>query len=94
MLLYLLFQEQISGTLYSHLPTDLRPLSSVSMDAPLTQPPTGQHIVTDTEWNLFYHLGGNGPWIPKVDGVIRDSLAPPIGCVVDQVHMVKPYAVP
>jgi|SRR5271155_221377 len=42
------------------------------------------------EWNLFYHLGGNGPWIPKVTGVVEDDHTLPQGCVVDQVHMVFP----
>jgi hypothetical protein len=51
--------------------------------------PTDQHTDGDPEWDLFYHLGGNGPWIPKVEGVIRGTLAPPAGCDVDQVHMVK-----
>lgn len=40
-------------------------------------------------WNLSYHQGGNGPWIPKVKGVVRDDLALPTGCVVDQVHIVS-----
>lgn len=53
-----------------------------------------QHVVADTDWNLFYHLGGNGPWIPKVDGVIDARIAPPTGCVVDQVHMVKSFPPP
>ena len=43
---------------------------------------------THFEWNLFYHLGGNGPWVRKQDayGNVNDPL--PTGCVVDQVHMV------
>jgi hypothetical protein len=40
------------------------------------------------DWNIYYHLGGNGPWIPKVDGVLSNDTAPPQGCVVQQVHMV------
>jgi hypothetical protein len=40
-------------------------------------------------WNLSYHQGGNGPWIPKVDGVINDDLTLPFGCVVDQVNLVS-----
>lgn len=43
---------------------------------------------TQSEWDLFYHLGGNGPWIPKVEGVLHNGLDPPEGCKVDQVHMV------
>ena len=40
-------------------------------------------------WNLSYHQGGNGPWIPKVKGIIKDDLTLPAGCKVDQVHMVS-----
>ena len=40
-------------------------------------------------WNILYHLGGNGPWIPKVDGVIKGGVAPPAGCKVEQIHMVR-----
>jgi hypothetical protein len=100
-LLYLFFQAQTRGKLCSSASTRLRPLSTISRDGPLTQllrdyfcAPAGQHAAVDTEWNLFYHLGGNGPWIQKVDGVIHDTLAPPGGCVVDQAHMVKSFPFP
>lgn len=49
-------------------------------------------IIIDKDWNLLYHLGGNGPWIEKVDGVVDGAsggLAPPEGCRVEQVHMVR-----
>ena len=46
-------------------------------------------LPTPNAWNLSYHQGGNGPWIPKVDGVIHDELTLPAGCVIDQVHMVS-----
>lgn len=46
-------------------------------------------VPKSTEWNLSYHQGGNGPWIPKVDRVINDDLTLPVGCVVDQVNMVS-----
>jgi acid phosphatase len=39
-------------------------------------------------WNLLYHLGGNGPWIEKVDGVVDGGIGVPEGCNVEQVHMV------
>ena len=39
-------------------------------------------------WNLLYHLGGNGPWIPKVSNIVEAGIQPPRGCRVDQVHMV------
>lgn len=43
------------------------------------------------DWNLFYHLGGNGPWIEKMDarfGTYDKEGKPPSGCEVDQVHMI------
>ena len=43
------------------------------------------------DWNLLYHLDGNGPWIEKVDGDGGDGvrgIKPPEGCVVEQVHLV------
>lgn len=41
------------------------------------------------DWNILYHLGGNGPWIEKIDGDSQSlGIAPPEGCSVDQVHMV------
>lgn len=47
----------------------------------------------ESGWNLLYHLGGYGPWVEKVDGisaVSKNTLAPPVGCVVDQIHVVRP----
>jgi acid phosphatase len=38
-------------------------------------------------WNLYYHLGGYGPWIEKLDGPTQD-IKPPAGCHVEQAHMV------
>ena len=40
-------------------------------------------------WDISYHLGGNGPWIQKLDGVVHAGFAPPTGCQVEQVHMVS-----
>ena len=39
--------------------------------------------------DLFYHLGGNGPWIPKIEGVVRGGPEVPRACAVEQVHMVR-----
>lgn len=41
-------------------------------------------------FNILYHLGGNGPWIPKVRGVTENGMKPPASCRVQQVHMVSP----
>jgi acid phosphatase len=43
---------------------------------------------TDGEWNILYHLGGNGPWVEKVIDVVDGGIAVPEGCEVEQVHMV------
>ena len=40
-------------------------------------------------WNLLQHLGGVGPWIEKIDeGDDTSDLAPPEGCLIDQIHLV------
>jgi hypothetical protein len=39
-------------------------------------------------WSILYHLGGNSPWIPKINGIVADGIDPPAGCKVEQVHMV------
>ncbi|KAI9823486.1 MAG: acid phosphatase pho5 [Thelocarpon impressellum] len=46
----------------------------------------------DGAWNILYHLGGNGPWIEKVDGVVEGGIGPPDGCSVQQVHMMSRHA--
>ncbi len=40
----------------------------------------------------FYHLGGNGPWIQKMDRVLHNDLEPLEECVVDLVHMLSRHA--
>lgn len=42
--------------------------------------------------DLFYHLGGNGPWIPKRRDVLEHGVEPPEGCKVEQVHMMSRHA--
>ena len=39
-------------------------------------------------WNVLHHLGGNGPWIENAGEGVASNLAPPDGCLVDQVHLV------
>lgn len=46
------------------------------------------NTTTDEDWNILYHLGGNGPWVPKVDGPLGDELSVPEDCMIEQVHMV------
>jgi len=43
---------------------------------------------TTEDWNILYHLGGNGPWVEKIIDVVDGGIAPPDGCEVVQVHMV------
>jgi acid phosphatase len=43
---------------------------------------------TTNDWNILYHLGGNGPWVEKVIDVVDGGIAVPEGCQVEQVHMV------
>ena len=50
--------------------------------------PTPAAMTDYTPPELFYHLGGNGPWIPKINGTIDEGIEPPAGCRVTQVHMV------
>lgn len=40
------------------------------------------------DWNILYHLGGNGPWVEKVVDVVDGGISLPGGCEVEQVHMV------
>lgn len=44
--------------------------------------------VEKDKWNLLYHLGGNGPWVEKIDGVVEGGIQVPEDCEVDMVHMV------
>lgn len=44
------------------------------------------------EWDLFYHLGGNGPWIRKRDGHGHPEDPLPDTCMIDQVHMLSRHA--
>ena len=43
----------------------------------------------ESSWNMLYHLGGNGPWIKKLEGTLHEDVEPPRGCEVEQVHMVS-----
>src|SRR5690242_13691750 len=53
----------------------------------------GQGAGTTTkDWNILYHLGGNGPWVEKVIDVVESGIAVPPGCEVEQVHMMARHA--
>ncbi|KAJ4982848.1 histidine acid phosphatase [Stagonosporopsis vannaccii] len=47
---------------------------------------------TTKDWNILYHLGGNGPWVEKVVNVVESGIAVPPGCEVEQVHMMARHA--
>lgn len=52
---------------------------------------TNQRIYDPNKWNLLYHLGGYGPWIERLEGLVTTQdagIGPPKGCIVDGVHMV------
>lgn len=53
-----------------------------------THAAAGHHASNLRVPDLFYHLGGNGPWVPKINGTTGDGIEPPDGCRVTQVHMV------
>lgn len=98
--LFFYFRVHIGKKICSSPSLYLLPLSIALTGGPLGErlaayfcAPTNQHADDDTGWDLFYHLGGNGPWIPKIEGVIHGTLAPPTGCDVDQVHMVIPFPI-
>ena len=57
-----------------------------------TSSPWCSSTSSSSEWNLFYHLGGNGPWIPKKNGYGHPEDPLPKTCSVDQVHMLSRHA--
>lgn len=48
--------------------------------------------VDDRPWELFHHLGGNGPWIPRAPTRSSPNTELPINCKVNQVHMIARHA--
>ena len=44
--------------------------------------------ITERPWDLLYHLGGNGPWVQKIDDIVEGGLAVPTGCELDMIHLV------
>jgi hypothetical protein len=44
----------------------------------------------DRDWNILYHLGGDGPWVQKIANVVEgETVSPPEGCEVEQVHVLS-----
>ncbi|KAK0292553.1 hypothetical protein LTR35_000583 [Friedmanniomyces endolithicus] len=60
--------------------------------SPHDPPECSKPAPDDETWDIRYHLGGNNPWIPKVSGTVDGGIEPPLGCVVDQVHMLSRHA--
>jgi len=48
--------------------------------------------VAKGDWNILYHLGGNGPWVEKVVDTVEGGITVPEGCTVEQVHMMARHA--
>lgn len=38
-----------------------------------------QGITDHAAWDIKYHLGGDGPWVPKMQGIVNDTIDPPEG---------------
>lgn len=47
---------------------------------------------TSQDWNVLHHMGGNGPWIEKVEDIVPGGIAVPKGCEIDQIHMMARHA--
>jgi hypothetical protein len=57
-----------------------------------TEPATHGGTI-DEDWNILYHLGGDGPWVQNENEVIKgEGVGPPDGCKVEQVHMLSRHA--
>ncbi|OQD83801.1 hypothetical protein PENANT_c015G04387 [Penicillium antarcticum] len=52
-----------------------------------TQPNTSQ--ASGKDWNIFHHLGGNGPWVENIHEKAASRLEIPEGCSIDQVHLIS-----
>jgi len=85
----------IIALLLSIFHSSLLNLASASGPAQLLSEPLSQRVLginaspaATEDWNIFYHQGGNSPWIPKISGIVQGGIEPPAGCRVDQVHMV------
>ena len=56
----------------------------------LLQPPAAT-ARPNGDWDIMRHLGGNSPWIVHKSAALPDidSMLPPNGCEVEQIHMVS-----
>ena len=81
-LLFGIFPEVLAGNTFTFLDYFSKGLVQEVLPSRDDQGNGGQR------WNILYHLGGNGPWIPKLHGIADRDIDPPSGCTVDQVHMV------
>lgn len=68
-------------------------MQSIDLDSALSSvlQVTWSTIFPLRAWNVLYHVGGNGPWIEKVDGVVDEGIEPPNGCSIEQIHMVSAH---
>jgi hypothetical protein len=78
------FQNTYSSPYYASWSSWWHPQQAVGI---ATEHVQGAGTLTK-DWNILYHLGGNGPWVEKVVDIVDGGIAPPEGCEVVQIHMV------
>lgn len=86
--LFLAFYPSVFVQLVAGLFSDQHVLSGPAASAHTLHTTVAEQRIPD----LFHHLGGNGPWIPKINGTVDGGIEPPDGCRVTQVHMVSAAA--
>ncbi|KIX98076.1 uncharacterized protein Z520_06156 [Fonsecaea multimorphosa CBS 102226] len=82
----ILFAALLAFPLLRHVQNDTCSASPFLLRAGLCS--TAFHAL----WNLLHHLGGNGPWIRKIDSVNYYDSPLPKKCSIDQVHMLSRHA--
>lgn len=87
--LYNILGNHVSQSLPEHLPSLTILAKPLCLLFPWLFDLSHGASATTKKWNILYHLGGNGPWISKVDNVVGGGLNAPSGCRIDQVHMVS-----
>jgi hypothetical protein len=84
--------KSLVSPVVDHTPTSPYSASWRSWFHPFQRQSGSRYRSLKKKWNVLHHLGGNGPWVEMLDeGGISPDLAPPPGCVIDQVHMVCRY---
>ncbi|KAK4943940.1 hypothetical protein LTR66_014561, partial [Elasticomyces elasticus] len=79
----------IAILLYLYQPFLREQVSFLSSLLPINSAPGNKH--TDA-FNPHYHLGGNGPWVPRLSGPSYSSQRLTINCKIDQAHLLSRHA--